>query len=165
MRAEAQACPNWSLSACSPLCADGSPEPSDPIITYSGRVWRPVCTNTVFNNLIIDLISSLSVYASQTHQNQQAIISESVNLDSSGLKSLSNGYHLGAPPSRRLFVEKTKKYAISHDLFGNCDCQQLAGGTPALPGMSWKQIICGIRRDAGASRERLLNIRQPLDSL
>jgi hypothetical protein len=82
------------------LCADGSPEPSDMVITHSGRVWRPVRTNTAFNSLTTDPTSSLSVYASQTHQNQQAIISESVNLESSGLKSTSSGYHLGAPPAR-----------------------------------------------------------------
>jgi hypothetical protein len=74
------------LSAYSALCADGSPEPSDPIIIHIGRVWRPVRTNAVFNRLTIDLISSLSVYASQTQQNQHAIISESANLDSPGPK-------------------------------------------------------------------------------
>jgi hypothetical protein len=41
---------------------------------------------------------------------------------------------LGAPPSRRLFVEKTEKRSMAHILLGNCDCQQPAGGTPAFPG-------------------------------
>ena len=66
MRASTQACPNQGLSAYSALCADGSPEPSDLILTHIGRVWRPVRTNTTFNSLTTDLISSLSVYASQT---------------------------------------------------------------------------------------------------
>jgi hypothetical protein len=36
------------LSAYSALCAGGSPEPSDLIITHIGRVWRPVLTGIAF---------------------------------------------------------------------------------------------------------------------
>jgi hypothetical protein len=73
------------LLAPSHFCADGSPEPSDLAITHIGRVWRPVRTNTTFKSLTTDPILSLSVYASQTQQNQRAIISASANLDSPGL--------------------------------------------------------------------------------